>query len=55
MAHGQVPGQARQGHIVEDLGDQPQLLEDDDRPAVGDRDTRRFLAPMLQRVQPVVG
>ncbi len=47
MPDGHVAGQAGQRHLVEDLGDQPQLLEDEDGPAVGDGDARRLLTPVL--------
>jgi hypothetical protein len=43
-----------EGGLVEDLGDQPHVLEDEDLGAVADRDTRGFLAPMLEGVQPEV-
>ena len=62
-AGGGVPGvadrdmapQARQGRLVEDLGDQAEVLVDDDPVAVADRDAGGLLAAVLQRVQAEVG
>src|SRR5690242_10012659 len=50
-----MPAQRVQRRLVEHLRDQAHVLDDDDRLAVADRDTGRLLAPVLQRVQPVVG
>ncbi len=55
MPDGDMAGQAAQGDLVEDLGHQAELLVDHDALAVADRDARGFLAPVLQRVQPVIG
>src|SRR5262249_25108612 len=38
-----------------DLGDKAHFLVNDDPPAIADRDSGRFLAAVLQRVQSVVG
>ncbi|GAA0347464.1 hypothetical protein GCM10009540_79710 [Streptomyces turgidiscabies] len=40
--------------LVEDLGDEAHVLEDEDLRAVAHRDTRGFLASMLQGVEPEV-
>lgn len=40
--------------LVEDLGDQAHVLEDEDLRAVADRDSRGFLASMLEGVEPEV-
>ncbi len=40
--------------LVEDLGHQAHVLEDEDLGAVADRDSRGFLAPMLEGVEPEV-
>ena len=50
-----VAAQRGQGGLVEDLGDQAHLLVHHDAAAVTDRDARRFLPAVLQRVQAVVG
>ena len=55
MADRDVPAQRRQRLLVEDLRHQPEVLEDDDLAAVGDRDAGGLLAAVLQRVQAVVG
>ena len=47
MADRQVAVEGRQGRFVEDLADQPEVLEDEDVVAVADRDTGGFLAPVL--------
>ncbi|GAA0624715.1 hypothetical protein GCM10010394_64280 [Streptomyces crystallinus] len=43
-----------EGSLVEDLGNEPHVLEDEDLGAVADRDSRGFLAPMLEGVKPEV-
>ncbi len=43
-----------EGGLVEDLGDEAHVLEDEDLGAVADRDARGFLAPMLEGVEPEV-
>ncbi|GAA3228307.1 hypothetical protein GCM10020256_40460 [Streptomyces thermocoprophilus] len=61
-AGGGVPGvsyrdvalEGAEGGLVEDLGDQAHVLEDEDLGAVADRDSRGFLAPMLEGVEPEV-
>jgi hypothetical protein len=40
--------------LVEDLGDQAHVLEDEDLGAVADRDSRGFLTPVLEGVEPEV-
>ncbi|GGT67063.1 hypothetical protein GCM10010272_07060 [Streptomyces lateritius] len=40
--------------LVEDLGHKAHVLEDEDLGAVADRDSRGFLAPMLEGVEPEV-
>ncbi|GGW02005.1 hypothetical protein GCM10010230_34060 [Streptomyces narbonensis] len=40
--------------LVEDLGHEAHVLEDEDLGAVANRDTRGFLAPMLEGVEPEV-
>ena len=55
MADGDVAAQGGQGLLVEHLGHQSEVLEHDDLAAVGDGDTGRFLAAVLQRVEAVVG
>jgi hypothetical protein len=40
--------------FVEDLGHEAHVLEDKDLGAVADRDSRGFLAPMLEGVEPEV-
>jgi hypothetical protein len=44
-----------QNLLVEDLTDQPEVLEDHDLLTVGNGDAGRLLATVLQRVQPVIG
>src|SRR6185436_18825960 len=44
-----------QGLLVEDLANQPEVLEHEHLRTVGDGDARRFLAAVLKRVQAVVG
>ena len=51
VAHGEVPRQARQRRLVEDGGDEAQLLVDQRPVPVADRHPRRLLAAVLQRVQ----
>ena len=41
--------------LVEDLGDQAHVLEDEDLGAVADRDAGGLLAAVLQGVEPEVG
>ena len=41
--------------LVEDLGDQAHVLEDEDLAAVADRDAGGLLAAVLQGVEPEVG
>ena len=41
--------------FVEDLGDVPHVLVDEDLRAVAHGDAGRLLAPVLQRVEPEVG
>ncbi|GAB2583234.1 hypothetical protein GCM10027168_14980 [Streptomyces capparidis] len=55
MADGQVPAQGAEGGLVEDLGDQAHVLEDQDLGAVAHRDARGLLSAVLQRVKPEVG
>jgi hypothetical protein len=55
VADREVPRERRQRRLVEDLRDQPHVLEDHDAVAVADRDPRRLLAAVLEREQPVVG
>ena len=55
VPHRDVAAQCGQRWLVEDLGDQAHLLVHHDPAAVADRDARRLLPPVLQRVQPVVG
>src|SRR6201999_2109342 len=52
---GDVATQRGERRLVEDLGNEAHLLVHDDPPAIADRDARRLLAAMLQRVQSVVG
>jgi hypothetical protein len=52
---GQVTGHAGQGALVEDLRDQPEVLEDQDGAAVADRHAGGLLAAVLQGVEAVVG
>ena len=55
MPDREVPAQAGQGRLVEDLGDQAEILVDHHAGAVADRDAGRLLAAVLQRVEPEVG
>ena len=55
MPDGDVALHRGQRLLVEDLADQAEVLEHQHLGAVGDGDTRRFLAAVLQRVQAVVG
>ena len=55
MPDGDVPVQGVEYRLVEDLRDQAHVLVDHDPRAVADRDARRLLAAVLERVQPVVG
>jgi hypothetical protein len=43
-----------EGSLVEDLGHEAHVLEDEDLGAVADRDSRGFLTPMLEGVEPEV-
>ena len=43
------PGEALQLLLVEDLGDEPEVAQGHDHPALAGRDPRRLLAAMLQR------
>ena len=51
----QMAAQAAERDLVEDLGDEPEFLVDDDAAPVGDGDAGRFLPAVLQRVEAVVG
>ena len=55
VADGDVPAQCRQAALVEDLGDQPHVLVDEDLLAVARGDARGLLAAVLQGVEAVVG
>ena len=55
MPDREVAAQAGQGRLVEDLGDQAEILVDHHAGAVADRDAGRLLAAVLQRVEPEVG
>src|SRR5690606_7888900 len=55
MADGDMTLQRREHLLVEDLGHQPEVFEDDDLRAVGHRDTSGFLAAVLRGVEAVVG
>ena len=55
VADREVAAQAAQGRLVEDLADQPEVLVDDHRGAVGHRDAGRLLAAVLQGVQAEIG
>ena len=55
VADGDVALHRAQRLLVEDLADQPEVLEHQHLGAVGDGDARGFLAAVLQRVQAVVG
>src|SRR6185369_7210133 len=47
VADAEVALECRERRLVEDLGDEPELLIDEEVPAVGDRDARRLLAAVL--------
>ena len=51
VAHGHVTGEIGQGLVVEDLGDQAEVLVDEDLGAVGGGDAGRLLAAVLEGVQ----
>jgi hypothetical protein len=55
VADPQVAAERRERRLVEDLGDEPELLEDQDVLAVGDGHPGRLLAAMLLREQREVG
>jgi hypothetical protein len=55
MPDREIAAQAGQGGFVEDLRHQAEILVDDDAGAVADGHAGRLLAPMLQRIEPVVG
>ena len=52
---GEVPRQGGQGAVVEDLGDQAEVLVDQDVGAVGGGDAGGLLAAVLEGVEPEVG
>ena len=54
MADGHVAGQRVEVALLEDAGDQAEVLGDRDRLVVADSNTGRLLAAVLQRVQPEV-
>ena len=51
VADGHVAGEVGQGLVVEDLGDQAEVLVDEDLGAVGGGDAGRLLAAVLEGVQ----
>ena len=55
VADGDVTGEVGQGLVVEDLGDQAEVLVDEDLGAVGGGDAGRLLAAVLEGVQAEVG
>ncbi len=55
MADREVTPQAGQDRLVEHLGDQTEVLVDDDRSAVRDRDAGGFLTPVLEGIEGVIG
>ena len=55
MPDGDVALHRGQRLLVEDLADQPEILEHQHLRPVGDRDARGLLAAMLQRVEAEVG
>ena len=55
MSDGEVAAERRQCRLVEDLRDEAELLVDDNRRAVRHRHAGRFLAAVLQGVEPEVG
>ena len=54
VADGEMPAQRRQSRLVEDLGDQPELLVNNDRRAVRDGHPGSLLAAVLQGIEPEV-
>ena len=55
MPDGEVTAQAGQRRLVEDLGDQADVLVDDHSGAVAHRDAGGLLAAVLESVKPEVG
>ena len=55
VADGEVAAQAAERRFVEDLADQPEVLVDHDRGAVGHRDPGRLLTAVLEGVQAEIG
>ena len=55
VAHGEVAAQGRERLLVEDLADQPEVLEDHDLATVADGHARGLLAAVLQGEEPEVG
>ena len=55
MADREVAAQAGQRRLVEDLGDQAEILVDHHAGAVADRDAGGLLPAVLQRVEAEVG
>jgi len=55
VADAEPPAQGGEGGLVEDLGDQPHVLEHGDPFPRGDRDAGGFLAAVLESEEPVVG
>ena len=55
MGDGQRPAKARQTALIEDLGNEAQLLVQHELLAVTDRDACRFLAAVLEREDPECG
>src|SRR5699024_3072181 len=55
VPQGDVPGQGAERDVVEDLGDQPHVLVDEDLLPVAGGDPGGLLAAVLQSVQPEVG
>jgi hypothetical protein len=55
VTDGEVAAQAGERRLVEDLGDQAEVLVDHHAGAVADRDARCLLAAMLQCEEPEVG
>jgi hypothetical protein len=55
VAHGEVAGEGGERGLVEDLGDQAHVLEDEDLRTVAHRDAGGFLAAVLEGVEPEVG
>ena len=54
MPDGQIAAKASQRGLVEDLGNQAEILVDHHSRTVADRDARCLLATVLQRIQPKV-